>query len=304
LSHRWPRGRCTSATDRFLKLGTIVGAAAVAFLAGAPYTVLDAPAFLDGFAAQFSRFAAPSAGADPPWLIYVKHLSAGSARLAVPLALAGAGLLLARAATRRASLPAVAFAGAYFYVIATHSHVFGRYALPLLPVMCVLSSVAALAAVDYARRFGPLKRPVAQPLLAGAVLAALLWPTTAEAVRWLDQFKRADTRSIAAEWLKGNAPKGSRVAVENNGPTYLDAAGFRLAPAQMLIDHPLDWYRARADYLVISTSDLSRYGEYLAAGPTVFQISPTPQRWGPPILVVRLSPLASTPQLLNSATPK
>jgi hypothetical protein len=42
------------------------------------------------------------------------------------------------------------------------------------------------------------------------------------------------------------------------------------------------------DYLVISAADLTRYGDYLAAGPTVFQVSPTPQRWGPPILIVKL----------------
>ena len=50
----------------------------------------------------------------------------------------------------------------------------------------------------------------------------------------------------------------------------------------------MDWYRQRVDYLVISAADLTRYGDYVNAGPTVFQISPTPQRWGPPILIVKL----------------
>ena len=36
--------------------------------------------------------------------------------------------------------------------------------------------------------------------------------------------------------------------------------------------------------------DLGRYGDYVNAGPTVFQISPTPQRWGPPIVIVKLAP--------------
>lgn len=277
-----------SAPRRFLKLGAIVGAAAAAFLVGAPFTVLDMPAFLDGFAAQFSRFAAPSSAADPSWLVYLKHLSPVWARFWVPLALAGAGILLARPATRRTAVPVLTFTLAYFYVLASHSHVFGRYTLPLLPMLCVWSSAAALALVDYLRQFGPFKRPVAAPLLVGATLALLLWRPAAEAVRWLDQFKGADTRTIAAAWLKGNTPKGTRVAVENNGPTYLEAAGLRLAPAEMLVDHPLEWYRARADYLVISASDVSRYGEYLAAGPTVFQVSPTAQRWGPPIRIVKL----------------
>jgi hypothetical protein len=59
---------------------------------------------------------------------------------------------------------------------------------------------------------------------------------------------------------------------------------------ELLLDRRLDWLRERADYLVISTADPARYGEYLGAGPTVFQIGPTPQRWGPPVVIVKLSP--------------
>ena len=40
---------------------------------------------------------------------------------------------------------------------------------------------------------------------------------------------------------------------------------------------------------MISAADLARYGDYVNAGPTVFQIGPTPQRWGPPIRIVKLT---------------
>ena len=275
---------------RWLTLAAILGSAAIAFIAAAPFTVLDLPAFLDGFAAQFARFATPSAG-DPAWIVYVKHLSPASARAAVPLALAGIAILLRQRETRRAVVPVAAFAFVYFYVISSHSHVFGRYALPLVPIVCVLSSVAAIALVRYAQARGPFRtRPAVAAALMVAAVVFLLWPPASQAVQWLEQYKRSDTRTIAAQWLKANAPKGARMAVENNGPTYLDAAGFRIAPTELLVDHPIDWFRARADYLVISATDLSRYGEYLAAGPTVFQVSPTAQRWGPPIVVVSLQP--------------
>jgi hypothetical protein len=107
-------------------------------------------------------------------------------------------------------------------------------------------------------------------------------------VRWLEGLKRADTRAMAADWLKSSVPRGTRVAVENSGPAYLDAAGFRVVPSEVLVDRPLDWYRQRADYLVISAADVSRYGDYVNAGPTVFQAVPGAQRWGPPILIVSL----------------
>ena len=274
---------------RLVKLAVLVGAAAVAYLAGAPFTVLDMPAFLDGFAAQFSRFAARGSLGDPSWVLYVKHLSPPWARFAVPLALAGMAVLVLRRETRRPSLPVVAFALAYFYVLATHSGVFGRYALPLLPLMCIFWSAAALALVDFVSGLRPIAHPIVRPLLTAAVLALLLWRPASEVVRWLDQFKEADTRTIAAQWLTTGAPKGARVAVENSGPTYLDAAGFRVVPTELLLGRPVEWYRSRADYLVISATDLSGYGELLAAGPTVFQISPTAQRWGPPIVIVRLA---------------
>jgi hypothetical protein len=93
---------------------------------------------------------------------------------------------------------------------------------------------------------------------------------------------------VAADWLKVNAPKGSRVVVENSGPTYLAAAGFHVIARELMLEHPAGWYRGRADYLVISSADLSRYQDYVAAGPIVFQISPTAQRWGPPILIIAL----------------
>lgn len=275
--------------DRMRTLGSLVAAAAAGFLAGAPYTVLDLPAFLDGFAAQFARFAVPAAAGDPTWLLYLKHLSPSGGRWAAPLATGGMLLLLGRASERVRWMPAILFALAYYYVISTHSHVFGRYALPLVPMVCLLASVAAFEGLELAAGLRALARPAVQRALAAAVVIFLLYGPASESVRWLDLQKRADTRAMATDWLKTNTPRGTRVAVENNGPTYLGAAGFKVTGTELLFDKDVDWYRRRVDYLIISATDLARYGSYVSAGPTVFQINPTPQRWGPPILIVRLS---------------
>lgn len=274
--------------DRLRTLGAMVGAAALGFFVGAPYTILDLPAFLDGFAAQFSRFATPAAGGDPAWLLYVKHLSMAG-RFWVPLAVAGMVLLLWRGSARARWTPVILFTIAYFYVLSTHSHVFGRYALPLLPPLCLFTSVAALEAVRVLKRFPLLAKPAAQRGLLAIVWIGLTLGAAVDTVHWLDQLKRPDTRAMATDWLRSNTPKGSRVAVENSGPTYLDTAGFKVAGTEQLLDHGLDWYRQRADYLIISAADLARYADYVNAGPIVFQVSPTPQRWGPPILIVRLA---------------
>jgi 4-amino-4-deoxy-L-arabinose transferase-like glycosyltransferase len=277
------------ARDRGLKIAAAFGAAVLAFLIGAPYTLLDMPEFLDGFAAQFSRFAGPSQAGAPVWLLYAKHVWMDGAVMFV-FGLAGLVLVLARRSTRATWGPPVAFLAVYFYVLSTHSHVFGRYALPLLPVLTLLSAAAALDVIDVSGRVPALSRPTGRFVAVAAVFVALLAGPIRDTVSWLDLKKHADTRTIAADWLRSNAPKGARVAVENSGPTYLDAAGFALAPAKRLTDHDLPWYREHADFLIVSASDLARYGELLDAGPTVFQISPTPQRWGPPIRIVRLRP--------------
>jgi 4-amino-4-deoxy-L-arabinose transferase-like glycosyltransferase len=278
-----------SSPDRLRKLGALVGAAAAGFLAGAPYTVLDLPGFLDGFAAQFARFAAPSHAADPVWLLYVKHLSPPGGRWSVPLAICGIALLAWRSSARTRWMPVILFTLAYFYMLSTHSHVFGRYALPLIPMLCLFTSVAVLDGIRFLARVRPLARPGVQRLLVAAGVMLLVYGPTVTSVGWLNQQKRSDTRVMATDWLKANTPHGTRVAVENNGPTYLEAEGFRVTGTELLLDQSADWYRQRADYLIISAADLTRYGQYVGAGPTVFQIGPTPQRWGPPVLIVKLA---------------
>jgi 4-amino-4-deoxy-L-arabinose transferase-like glycosyltransferase len=274
---------------RLRQLGAATGAAAIGFIAGAPFTILDMPGFLDGFAAQFARLAGPVRGEDPAWLLYVKHLSPTSARFAVPLALAGVVILVARRDTRARWTPVVAFTAAYFYVLSSHAPVFARYALPLLPMLCLFISAAVFAGLGLAARVPALARPPVFRLVTAVAVLAVLVGGINESVRWLDLQRRSDTRAIATDWLKRNTPRDTRLAVENNGPTYLDRAGFKVSGTELLLDHGIDWYRQHVDYLVISAADLTRYGDYLGAGPTVFQIAPTLQRWGPPILVVKLA---------------
>ena len=278
-----------ASADRLAKLGAIVGAAAAAYLAGAPYTILDLPHFLDGFAVQFARFATPGQLADPTWLLYVKHLSLQGGRWSVPVAVAGLAILLLRSSARTRWMPVILFTLGYFSVLSTHSHVFGRYLLPLVPMLCLLTSVAALEAVHFTSRFTPLARRSVQGGLIAAAAVLLIYTPASATVGWLDLQKRSDTRALATDWLKENVPRGARLAVENSGPTYLDAAGFKVIGIEQLLDQGVDWYRPRADYLVISAADLGRYGDYLGAGPTVYQVTPTPQRWGPPIQIVKLA---------------
>jgi 4-amino-4-deoxy-L-arabinose transferase-like glycosyltransferase len=273
------------APDRWRKASAAIVGAAVAFLAAAPYTLLDLPSFLNGFAAQFARFAGGTRSGDPAWLLYVKHLSL-SARWWLPLALTGAVIVSVRRTDRILWAPLLGFVAAFFYALATHAPVFGRYALPILPELCLFASMPIVTLVDAIARIESVNPRLRRAAFAAAALVVTL-PFAIASARWVRDSRRPDTRTIAAAWMSSHLPNGTAVAVENSGPTYLANAGFRLVPTELLIEHPPDWYRGRAEYLVISSRD--RTADYEAAGPVVFEIAPTAQRWGPPIRIVKLA---------------
>jgi 4-amino-4-deoxy-L-arabinose transferase-like glycosyltransferase len=133
------------AADRWRKALVIAALAPLAFLVAVPYALLDIPAFLTGFGAQMGRFSARAlaTGRDAPWRVYLGHLSLASP---IWLPLAAAGLVLVvwrRQAPVRWTIP-IAFAAAYYGVLSTHGIVFGRYALLLLPPLCLLAAVPIL----------------------------------------------------------------------------------------------------------------------------------------------------------------
>src|SRR5258708_35633205 len=149
------------------------------------------PASLEGFAAQFARFAAPSDASDPAWLLYAKHLSPAGERWSVPLAIGGIAILSWRSSARARWMPVIVFTLAYFYMLSTHSHVLGRYALPLIPMLCLFTSVAVLEAVRFLARFKPLARPGVQRLLVAAGVLLLVYGATGTRGGGVDQQKRA-----------------------------------------------------------------------------------------------------------------
>jgi hypothetical protein len=272
------------------KAAAALAAMAGAFLLAAPYTVLDLPNFLNGLASQLARFSTrgPTQG-EPPWLLYVKHLSLAG-WFWIPLAVTGVAVVFGRKPLRRRWAAPVALLLVYFYVLATHRVVFGRYALPLLPTLCLLS---AMPVVEAARLLGRMRsggwRHISHAVF---VLGTLVLTTgfAAETIRWLGQSRREDTRQAAVSWMMANLPRGAKIAVENSGPTYLRSAGFDVGPVELLVDHPAEWYaKAGCEYLVISSTDERQIAPYLKTGPVVFEIAPGARRWGPPIRIVRMT---------------
>ena len=278
-----------SSPNRVRKAAATVSAMVAAFLMTTPYAVLDLPNFLDGVGGQMARFSAPPRNpGDAAWLIYVKHLSlAGWWWL--PTAGLGGALVLIRRSSRSRWIAPVGFGLAYFYVLATHPRIFGRYALPLLPVLCLLAAVPVIELSRLCARIRRLEGWHAGPVVLGMGTVALTAGFAVQSVGWVGALTHADTRQMAVSWMRTNLPRGARVAVENSGPRYLAPEGFEEIPIGLLIDQPADWYLAgRVEYLVVSSTDLRRYSDLFALGPTVLEIPASLQRWGPPIRIVQV----------------
>jgi 4-amino-4-deoxy-L-arabinose transferase-like glycosyltransferase len=283
FDQRHPGWRGRRVATPLLVLGTF----AVSFVAVTPYSILDLPNFLNGFGAQLARFSAGARTlAEPAGILYLKHLNAAASAW-LPLAATGTALALVSRTGRAGWVPVATFLAAYGYVLATHPLVFARYALPLVPVLCLFAGLPIVRLGKEVRRRA--SRAAVAPFVMTAAALIVLAPFTAVSVNAVSRVKKPDTRTIAAERMRDLLPQGSVVAVESYGPTNLDQAGFGVVLTERLFDHDLDWYVARGvGYLVVSSGDLRPYEGLVRAAP-LLQLSPTDGQWGPAIYVFRVT---------------
>ena len=280
-----------SAPDRWRKALAAILAMTVAFLIAVPYAILDLPTFRNGVEAQVARFSAQRPGTDPPWRVYLMHLSLAW-RFWVPTAGLGTLIVMGQRRSLKRWIIPIGFVIAYFSVLATHTVVFGRYALPLLPAMCLLAAVPVVELSRFGRQYLE-HRSVAHVL---AVLGTLTVTAAfaSGSIEWLREFRRQDTRWIAGEWILATLPKGTRLVVENSGPANLDQAGFDIVEQPNRLDERLldDYRKAGVAYLVIapwSANALPVYGPVFDAGTLVLSCDPSPDRWGPLVRIVKLN---------------
>ncbi len=204
---------------RFLALG---GGALLAFL------LVLAPAghplqFVDGF-----RFLAQRSAWDyglPIGFVYHPTVSLpnGLGLGVYALSLAGIGVALWR--RQGSDLALLAMLAAYLLLVGFSREVFLRYALPVLPALCLLAGGALRPAV--VRRL---------PYAAIAALAALLLaPSALTSIEGDLLLAATDTRVEAAFWLLTNVAPGSELVVQNYwGEPFYDQEAIRTRPL-----HPL-----------------------------------------------------------------
>jgi 4-amino-4-deoxy-L-arabinose transferase-like glycosyltransferase len=188
------------------------GAAILAFVACDPYSLLAFSAFKAGLALQGAESAAPSGklglthGSGVLYYLWTATWGVGwvpaiAALLAIPWLYFRERRLLAL------FVPALVV---YLLFMGLQGRYFGRWLMPVVPIICILAAYTAIAAADaLASRLPRLLVPAA--LLAGALLCAqgLVYSIHSGLVN-----SRPDTRNIARAWLVAHVPIGSGVVIE------------------------------------------------------------------------------------------
>jgi hypothetical protein len=212
-----------AAAKRGVGVGLLIcgGGALAAFLVANPYAVLDYPTFHAALAHQSAQSAEAQGKLGAPreggFVYYLWSLTWGLGWLPALAALGGA-LTIWRSHRARGWL-LVPAALVFLAFMGIQGRYFGRWLMPILPILCLLG---AFFAVDLARSIGRRlpARPV-RPLrvaLGGALVAALLAQGLLYSVHAGLVLSRTDTRTLTRRWMLANVPRGSRIVVEPVAP--------------------------------------------------------------------------------------
>jgi 4-amino-4-deoxy-L-arabinose transferase-like glycosyltransferase len=185
------------------------GAFALALAIGVPFIVFDWPRFsvAMGELLHSTKHGMGNASLEPGWIHHIKlSLRYG---LGLPLflvSLAGAATLLA--SHGRTALLLLAFPASYYLVAGSVGNLFVRYALPVVPFLCVC---AAWLVTSVIRRVTPPGQPLVAPVLTAVVSALIVLPSLRSCWRFDTIMAATDNRVIIAEWFKASVPAGESV---------------------------------------------------------------------------------------------
>jgi 4-amino-4-deoxy-L-arabinose transferase-like glycosyltransferase len=235
-------------TRRSLALAA-VGAAAGCFVAAAPYTVLDLPGFLDGFAGALQSRAL---NAEPGWLAYLRHTSITLWYPGMVLLFWGLVLAIVRAirgpGKARFTLLVVC-PTLYFLLVSSRTQVFARYLMPLVPFISLLVAIAIVSGVTLLRRFN-IPRPARTSLIVALTVVAIL-PPAVSSISWDGSHGRPSTYTQAYDWIVEHVPSDAGVVVESG--TFRLPRPYRSMNVSRLTDNEYEAYvRARMTYAVLA----------------------------------------------------
>jgi len=288
--------------SRVLCVVAALGGWVAAFLVAAPYTLLDLPAFLNGFANLMTSYGARNV-ADPPALTYLKHLRMNFGWPATILMFSGLVLGIVRSVKGPGRVRwtlLVTFPLLFFYALSRQGLVFARYLLPAIPFACILAAIAVISGVSLLRRFNIPRAP--RTALITALTVAALLPPTVTAVGFVRTIGRTSTQAQAYAWLLEHVPQGSRVVIERF-EVRLSEARYRPTYVTRLTEKTYDDYKRDGAKYLVATSQVygpvmqapedardayDRYQAMFMMGKEVARFTPAPDRPGPEVIVLEV----------------
>jgi len=124
---------------------------------------------------------------------------------------------------------------AFLLFMGTQGRFFGRWLMPIFPLVCILAAYLVVRVVDAIAA----RRPSLAPVLLAVGVVALCGQGLVYSLHAGLVLSRADTRNLARDWLVANVPEHTRVVVEPvvpdswaqdlGHPSALTANGYRWA---------------------------------------------------------------------------
>jgi 4-amino-4-deoxy-L-arabinose transferase-like glycosyltransferase len=193
-------------------LGIACIAAFVTFVIFNPYALLDFAAFKDGLTHQ-SDASGDAAGKlgltqDNGYVYYLWSLGWGMGWVPLIVAVgAAARLWLDESRLVWFLVPAVIV---FILFMGSQARYFGRWVMPVMPMICILAAYGAVEFADWASR----TRPLLKPTFMAAVVVALCGQGFVYSLHSGLVLSREDTRNLTREWMVANVPLGTKIVVE------------------------------------------------------------------------------------------
>lgn len=231
-----------------------IGAAVAGFLMGTPYALADSTRFLRDIQAKAALGTVPEFGQTPELaaVFYLSVLGQGVGLFVLGLASIGA-FLVWRQNHRWLGTLVFVVVMPYLYLMFHYKIAFARFALPLLPFVCLL---AAVSVHELHRLVGA--RPFMRYAAACVLLLSVLEP--ASRLVWHDiLLSREDTRIQAKRWIEARLSQGTRIGTEDYGPP-LSSRYAVMHEWALPVRSPESWRAAGTQYIVTSSFMADRTG--------------------------------------------
>jgi 4-amino-4-deoxy-L-arabinose transferase-like glycosyltransferase len=191
----------------------------IAFLVGIPFLLFDLTRFFEGMKLLEESMEIGSRGLylSSGWIHHVEFsLRYG---LGLPLLVAGvAGMVIILVEQPRRGLVLLSFPIAYYLVAGSLRNLFFRYAIPLVPFLCLSAARAVTWTAEAAMRSqeGWLRHA-----LTTALAIAIVIPSATSIVRFNRIASRADNRVVIARWFDEHVPDGTSVLMTGSSYGYV-----------------------------------------------------------------------------------